>query len=99
MGKLQRITVDVLMVDGTEHTGIEIIGADRQRWSEVAPRHKWPTQQDDPDLWLRFLCWAALYRLRLYPQGYDSFCGDVSVYELDESAGEVDPTPPTTTAA
>lgn len=98
MPKLQRIRVDVLMVDGTEHVGIEIIGADRQRWSETAHRHKWPAQQDDPDLWLRFLAWAALWRLKLYPQGYDQFVQDVSVYELDEDAGEVDPSRPTTTA-
>ncbi|MFC8387047.1 hypothetical protein [Nocardia sp. NPDC057272] len=98
MAKLKRIRVDVLMVDGTEHAGIEIIGADRQRWSEAAHRHKWPSMQDDPDLWVRFLSWSALYRLGKYPQGYESFCADVSAYEVDEG-DEVDPTGPTTTGA
>lgn len=92
---IQRLTVDILMVDGTEHTGIEIIGADRKRWSETAQRHKWPKQMDDPDLWLMFLCWAALYRLGKYPQGFDAFTNDLSAYEQHED--EADPTDPTTT--
>lgn len=96
MGKIQRVTVDILMVDGTTHENVEIIGADRKRWSETAQRHKWPKQQDDPDLWLMFLCWSALYRTGKYPQGFDSFANDVSAYDMADDE-EVDPTAPTTT--
>ena len=95
MAKLTHLAVDVLMVNGDLHEDVHIIGADRQRWTEISQRHKWPKAADDQDLWFRFLSWAALHRLGQYPGDYDAFCNDVSNYEPTDETAEaagVDPT-------
>lgn len=93
---IQRLYIDVVMVDGTEHH-VEAIGADRHRWSMTAPKHKWPKMADDPDLWSGFLAWSALYRTGKYTQGYDQFTQDAAAWQMQEDAPDVDPSASTTT--
>lgn len=102
--KIPSIELHIKMVDGTQHEFVRIIGADKRIWEETRARHRWPTQQDAPDFWAMFVGWAALHRQGLYPQGFDSFTGDLdNLIPTDETAAEMGQTgasvDPTQTAA
>lgn len=96
---MQKITVDVEMIDGTEHNDVRVILADMIRYSDVAQRHKWASLEDDPIRAGAFMGYAAMTRLGLYEptRGFDEFVNDVAMVSAD--FGEtVNPTPTATTA-
>lgn len=91
---LQKILLDVEMIDGTIHENIRVIVADMIRHSEVAQRHKWPTNiTDDPMRAAAFYAYAAMTRLGTYPKdkGFDDFVNEVAMIEADGLGEEVNP--------
>jgi len=94
---IQRIIVDVAMLDGTEHTGVVITTADRMKLASTARRHKWGSMTDDPDRSITFLAWCALERLGLFSGTWDDFVAQ-SETVTSPDAVDVDPTPTATPA-
>ena len=91
---LQKILLDVEMIDGTIHENIRVIVPDMIRHSEVAQRHTWPTNiADDPMRGAAFYAYAALTRLGIYPKdkGFDDFVNEVAMIEADGLGEEVNP--------
>lgn len=82
---MQKMTVDVLMTDGTEHLGIEVIVADQVGYSTVRQRHKWPTLQDDPVLAGSYMAYLAMKRLGLFEGTWEKFTNSVSVVSSDDT--------------
>lgn len=90
---MQKITVNVEMIDGTEHNDVRVILADMIRYSDVAQRHKWPSLEDDPIRAGAFMGYAAMTRLGLYDKtrGFDDFVNDVAMVSAD-FGDELEPT-------
>lgn len=51
----------VLMTDGAT-LEVQTDNRDLVRYEKTAARHKWPTMQEQPIVWLTFLAWAGLRR-------------------------------------
>ena len=90
---MQKIHVDVEMMDGTEHENIRVILADMIRYSDTARRHKWGGMEDDPVRAGAFMAYAAMTRTGSYPadKGFDKFTADVAMVMAD-FGDAVDPT-------
>lgn len=91
---LQKILLDVEMIDGTIHEDIRVIVPDMIRHTEVAQRHKWPTNaDDDPMRAAAFYAYAAMTRLGIYPKdkGFDDFVNEVAMIESEGMTDEVNP--------
>lgn len=90
---MQKVTLDVEMLDGTVHEDVQVILADMIRHSEVAQRHNWPSIENDPLRGGAFLGYAAMTRQGLYPKdkGFDEFVNDVVMVYAD-FGDAVDPT-------
>lgn len=91
---IQRIIIDVAMIDGTEHTGVVVTTADRMKLAATARRHKWGTLQDDPDRSITFLAWAALTRRGVFSGTWDDFVNQSETV----TSPEAEDVPPTVTA-
>ena len=91
---MQKVLVDVEMMDGTVHEDIRGILADMIRYSDVAQRHKWRSLEDDPIRGGAFLAYAAMTRMGIYDsnKGFDEFTNDVAMVSAD-FGDAVDPTP------
>jgi len=87
---MQAMTVDVLMVDGTEHKDVQVILADQVGFSETRQRHKWPSMQDDPMLAGNFMAFLAMKREGLFEGNWKQFTEQTAMV-LAEEAGEVNP--------
>lgn len=90
---IQRIIIDVAMLDGAEHTGVVVTTADRMQLAATARRHKWGTLQDDPDRSLTFLAWCALRRLGHFTGSWDDFVNQSETVTAPDTE-DVDPTRP-----
>ena len=82
---IQKIMLDVEMMDGTVHENIRPILADMIRYSDVAQRHKWRGMEDDPIRAGAFLAYAAMTRTGVYDasKGFDEFTADVAMVYTD----------------
>ena len=82
---IQKIMLDVEMMDGTVHENIRPILADMIRYSDVSQRHKWRGMEDDPIRAGAFLAYAAMTRTGVYDanKGFDEFTGDVAMVYTD----------------
>ena len=91
---MQKVLIDVEMMDGTVHEDIRVILADMIRYSDVAQRHKWRSLEDDPIRGGAFLAYAAMTRMGIYDsnKGFDEFTNDVAMVSAD-FGDAVDPTP------
>lgn len=91
---MQKVLVDVEMMDGTVHEDVRVILADMIRYSDVAQRHKWRSLEDDPIRGGAFLAYAAMTRMGIYDsnKGFDDFTNDVAMVSAD-FGDAVDPTP------
>lgn len=91
---MQKVLIDVEMMDGTVHEDIRVILADMIRYSDVAQRHKWRSLEDDPIRGGAFLAYAAMTRMGIYDsnKGFDDFTNDVAMVSAD-FGDAVDPTP------
>ena len=90
---MQKVLIDVEMMDGTVHEDIRVILADMIRYSDVAQRHKWRSLEDDPIRGGAFLAYAAMTRMGIYDsnKGFDDFTNDVAMVSAD-FGDAVDPT-------
>ena len=91
MSQIQRILVDVLMLDGTEHRGLATTTADRMKLADTARRQKWGTLQDDPDRSLTFLAYAAMCRAGHFTGSWNDFINACEVVAGTDTE-DVDPT-------
>lgn len=78
--------------EGAEPVEIQTTNADLVLWDRTRAKHKWPTFQDAPFLWLTFLSWAAARRTGQIPTDYtyekwEAETVDVSALTDDEDAG------------
>lgn len=94
---IQQIIADIKMIDGTEHTGVVIVTADRMKLAETARRHKWGTLQDDPDRSITFLAWHALVRRGQFTGTFADFVDQSETVTAPEAV-DVDPTKTAITA-
>lgn len=102
---LTRKIADVELADGSVHTGIRIINPDQLRYGETAQKHRWPSPTVKNDVGTipildyeeTFLAWAAMKRLGLYSETWETF-KDKDCVAVSISTEEVDPTQPATDA-
>ena len=82
---IQKIMLDVEMMDGTVHENIRPILADMIRYSDVSQCHKWRGMEDDPIRAGAFLAYAAMTRTGAYDagRGFDDFTNDVAMVYTD----------------
>jgi len=69
--------------------------ADLVLWDRTRAKHKWPTFQDAPFLWLTFLSWAAARRTGAIPPDftYERWEAEtVDVEALTDEESTADPT-------
>lgn len=97
---MQKIWLDVEMLDGTMHENVRIILADIIDYSDTARRHGWGTIEDDQIRATAFMAYAALGRMGYIDRttyGFDEFVSDVAMVYGDLDGGDaVDPTQPAT---
>ena len=60
---MQKILLDVEMLDGTVHSDVRIILADIIAYSDAARRHGWGSPDDDQIRASAFMAYAALGRI------------------------------------
>lgn len=97
MSKIQRIIVDVAMLDGTEYPGIKIVTADRMKLAETARRQKWGSMEEDGDRSVIFLAYCAMCRLGHFTGSFNDFVNANEVVAAPE-VEDVDPTQTSTPA-
>jgi hypothetical protein len=69
--KLTAPRVKVIRGDGSDPAvEFQTTNADLVLWDRTRAKHKWPTFQDAPFLWLTFLSWAAARRTGAIDPGY-----------------------------
>lgn len=95
---MQKILLDVEMLDGTTYNDVRIILADIIDYSDTARRHGWGTIEDDQIRASAFMAYAALGRMGCIDRttyGFDQFVTDVAMVYGDLDGGDaVDPTQP-----
>lgn len=84
---MANLKVTVTLSDGVVHTPIEVINPDRVRWDITAHKHKFPSFSEAPFLGTTFLAWAALRRLSLYSENFETF-RDYDCHVVDIIEGE-----------
>lgn len=95
-GRLSTPRLHVVMVDGAEHD-VQALNVDLVAWDRDRAKHKWPSPQDAPFVWLNYLAWHVLTREGAIPEQtlrqFESAAAEVSSAAGDEDAGDpVDPT-------
>lgn len=88
---MQGMTVDVLMVDGTEHKDVQIILADQVGFSQTRHRHKWPSMEQDQLLAVNFMAFLAMKRQGLFEGNWDAFTEQTALVFMEDGE-EIDPT-------
>jgi hypothetical protein len=81
--------------DGVEPVEFQTTNADLVLWDRTRAKHKWPTFQEAPFLWLTFLSWAAARRTGAIESGftYEKWEAEtLDVEALTDEAESVDPT-------
>lgn len=94
--KLTTPEVRVARTDQEDLT-LQTTNADLVLWDRTRWRHKWPTFQDAPFLWLTFIAWAAARRTgAIDPKAtYEEWERQVlEVEALTDDTEEGSPTPP-----
>jgi hypothetical protein len=68
--KLSTPRIRVIRDEGSEAVEFQTTNADMVLWDRTRAKHKWPTFQDAPFLWLTFLSWAAARRTGAIPTDF-----------------------------
>ena len=90
---IQRQVFDVLMIDGTEHSGVVVTTADTIKLSRTARTHKWDLDGTAGQMeGSVFLVWHALHRRGEYQGSYDQFIDACEVVAPHGDPEDVDPT-------
>lgn len=95
---MNKILLDIEMVDGTVYEDVRIILADMIAYSDTARRHGWGSLEDDKIRAMAFMSYAALGRLGKLDRmtyGFEQFTQDCAMVSGD-FGDAVDPTPSTT---
>lgn len=95
--KLTAPRVKVIREDGAEAVEFQTTNADLVLWDRTRAKHKWPTFQEAPFLWLTFLSWAAARRTGAIPTDYGYERWEAEVIDVEaqtEESETVDPTQP-----
>lgn len=94
MGDVRLSTPRLRIVrEGIDDLEVQTTNADLVRWDRTRTKHKWPTVQDAPFLWLTFVAWAAARRTGAIPPDltYESWENDVleveTLTEEDDESG------------
>lgn len=88
---INRLIVDIEMVDGTVHKDVGTTLADQMLFSKTRKVQKWDGPTEDPLLFLNFMAYAALRRNGLFEGGFDAFTNQCAA--VGQSGDEpVDPT-------
>ena len=95
---IQRIILDVAMLDGREHLGIVVTTADRMRLAHTARVRKWGDMQTDADRSITFLAWSVLERRGDFPGTFEDFVAQSETVSAPDKVDEVDPTQTATPA-
>ena len=96
---IQRLIVDVLMLDGVEFHDVVITTADRLKYGTTARKHKWGQSHEEPERFATFCAWAALARTGLYAGAWEQFVADSEAVAPQEAPDTVDPTTTATPSA
>ena len=95
---IQRIILDVLMNDGTEHTGVVVTNADRYRGEQTGRRQKWGTLEEAQQTYAMFWAYSALCRTGKFAGSFDDFINASETVDQHDEAEDVDPTETVTPA-
>ena len=97
--KLSTPRLRVIMRDGATHD-VQAFNVDMVAWDRDRAKHKWPSPQDAPFVWLNYLAWHTLTKTQgLLPactlREFEEAAAEVSSAADDDAEGEdVDPTNP-----
>lgn len=94
---IQRIRLDVAMLDGTEYEDLVVTTRDRMFLGAHAARQKWGNLAEDSDRSLTFLAWQAMKRLGHFDGNFEQFV-DQSETVSGKDISTVDPTSTETSA-
>lgn len=91
---IQRIILDVAMLDGTEYPDLVITTGDRMRLADTARRHKWGglSDESDADRSSTFLAYCAMSRLGHFSGTWDDFITNSETVAAQGDPVVVDPT-------
>jgi hypothetical protein len=81
--------------DGIDPVEFQTTNADLVLWDRTRAKHKWPTFQDAPFLWLTFLSWAAARRTGAIDPAFTYEKWEAETLDVEALTDEpVDPTNP-----
>lgn len=76
--------LEVVLEDGTQHT-VQTDNRDLLAWDRTRAKHKWPSPQEAPFVWMTFLAWHALKREELTALSLTDFeAGAVQIAAADD---------------
>lgn len=77
----------------SDETAVELqtTNSDLVRWDRTRTRHKWPTIEDAPFLWLTFIAWAAARRSKVIGPDVTYEAWEADVLEVASLSDEDDP--------
>lgn len=92
MGEIRLTTPRLRIVrEGHDDLELQSTNADLVRWDRTRARHKWPTPQEAPFLWLTFTGWAAARRTGAIPDSHTYEAWEAEVLEVEAlNAGDDD---------
>ena len=91
---LQKMHLEVEMVDGTVYTDITPTLADQMAYSRTRQSQKWAPMSEDPITFVNFLAFSALRRRGDFDGGFDKFCNEAVAVGESEPSEDVNPTQP-----
>jgi hypothetical protein len=80
--RLQTPRVKVIREGYDDLDEIQTTNADLVLWDRTRYRHKWPTLQDAPILWMTFIAWAAARRTGAIAPDYKYETWEIDVLEV-----------------
>jgi len=96
MGDVRLISPRVRVTrDGHEAIELQTDNRDLIRWDQTRLRHKWPTMDAAPFLWMTFISWAAARRTGAIPEDYRYETWEAEVLEVQALTDEDDTGIPT----
>lgn len=87
----------IIKREGHDDLEVQATNADLVLWDKTRFKHRWPTVQDAPFLWLTFIAWAAGRRTGALPldMKYEQFEAETleveTVDDSDDDADDADP--------
>ena len=70
---------------------LQTTNADLIRWDRTRAKHKWPTIEEAPFLWLTFLGWSAARRSKVIGPDVTYEAWEADVLQVDSNDDDDDP--------